>query len=96
MNENVVKWVRLAGITMLILANACFALLGDTTVSRLISQQCELYLLNGDEFSVPPLNCIDELKFLKKRVEKKINEYNNNDSINVDVPPNVKTDHSNS
>jgi len=77
MNEETQKRLRLAGIFLLIFANACLTLLGDTSAPeriRVLTDECENYLMNSDEFQAPPSNCIQEMEFLLKRLNNKLKE----------------------
>lgn len=90
MDEESQKWVRIIGVVLLVFANACFTFLGGTN-NQMLTEACERFLMDSDEFHVPPLNCVKELFYLEKRIQKRLNDCNAYDHPNVDISENDGT-----
>jgi hypothetical protein len=70
------KWLKIIGVAFIVVGNVVMSILGFATgTGKLMSSQCEEWLLTHDEFTAPPQNCGQEIKYLKKRCDKEVKEH---------------------
>ena len=74
------EWVKAVGVWFIVLGNLLFTLIGfkqqPTSIPQtktLLTKECSSWLMEHDDFTAPPVNCREELKLLKKRVDKEVN-----------------------
>ena len=89
MDETATKYLRILGIVFLVLANGLLSLPKKDENPRALTAECVEYLYNADDFDHPPVNCIEELFYLKLRIERRLKEYKDaHDLSDVPVPDN--------
>jgi hypothetical protein len=67
------EWVKSIGVGLIVIGNLLLSLLGikpQDAPRQLLTKDCENWLLDHDDFTVPPLNCREELRLLQKRLDK--------------------------
>ena len=72
------KWFKIIGVSLVILGNAVLSFFGFVKSgggSKLIDSQCEDWLLEHDEFTMPPKDCGEQIKYLKRRLNKEAEEH---------------------
>ena len=78
LTENQKDWLKMVGVGLVVLGNLFLTWLGFSVPSKktdILSPECETWLVSHDEYTAPPVNCSQQVKYLKRRIDKEVKEH---------------------
>lgn len=77
MKEKIQEWLKMVGVCLVVFGHIVLSLAGLSFSQRkqILSNECEDWLIEHDEFTVPPGNCKEQIEYLNRRLDKESEEH---------------------